>query len=463
MAGGISVSNLNGTIDFSVITDSIISARSAPITQMAGKRSTMSSRSDALKQLNSRLLALKTAATALTDRTTGSGRTATSSATGVVTATAANTAAAGTVAIEVTRLAATLSQASDSFASDQTAVLADGATSATFKLYKGGVATDAEITIDSTNNTLAGLRDAINNAGAGVTAAIVDVAGDGTGNQLVLNSTATGAAGRVELVETTATGTDAKLNLRTLNPPSGDVNDLDARLKINGLAINRPTNTISDAVSGVTFTLKDTGTSSVTVAADSGTLKGKIAAFVDAYNAVEDFIGAQYKADGNGKPTGVLAQDSTLRSVQRDLRDLASVVSNTNGGAFTSLAQVGISRDENGKLKIDQEVINDKLKTSLADVQALFAGKTENDKGLAGSLLTTSDNLSSNVQTSITGYDASVERLTKSIASQQDRLTALRASLNKQFAAADSALSLLNGQNTSLTNILKSLQPKSDQ
>jgi len=465
MAGSFSVSGLGSNIDFSVLTDSIINSRSAPVTQMANKRSVLSSRSDALKQLNSKLLALKDAANGLADRTVGSGRSATSSNANVVTATSSNTAANGTLAIEVTRLAKTLSQASDSFASDQSPVLAGAATTATFKIYKGGVATDTTITIDSTdlqNNTLTGLRDAINAAGVGVTAAIVDVKGDGTGNQLVLNSADTGAAGRVELVETTGTGTDAKLNLRTLNPPSGDFSDLDAELKINGLTVNRPTNTVSDAVSGVTFTLKDVGTSTITVAADSGALKSKIAAFADAYNAVQDFISAQYKADANGKPTGVLASDTTLRAAQGDLRNLVNRVSNTNGGAFSELAQVGISRDENGKLTVDQAILNDRLKNNLTDVQALFAGKTDSDSGLASSLVEASSNMSGSVQTAITGFDASVDRLGNQIADQQARLSALRESLTKQFAIADAAIGQLNGQNTALTNILKSLQPTSN-
>lgn len=464
MAGSFSVSGLGSNIDFSVLTDSIINSRSAPVTQMANKRTTLSSRVDALKQLNSKLLALKDAANGLTDRTTGSGRSATSSNANVISATSSATAANGALAIQVARLAGSLSQASDSFTSDQSPVLAGAATAATFTIYKGGVATDKTITIDSTdlqNNTLAGLRDAINAADAGVTAAIVDVKGDGTGNQLVLNSTATGAAGRVELVETTGTGTDARLNLRTLNPPSGDFSDLDAELKINGLTVNRPTNSFSDAISGITFTLKDVGAATVTVAADSGALKSKIAAFADAYNAVQDFISAQYKADADGKPVGVLASDATLRAAQGDLRNVVNSVSNTNGGAFSGLAQIGISRDENGRLKVDQEILNDRLKNALSDVQALFAGKTDSDSGLASSLVDASSNMSGYVQTAITGFDASIDQLSKHIADQQTRLSALRDSLTRQFAIADAAIGQLNGQNTSLTSILKSLEPKS--
>jgi len=460
---GITFSGIGSNIDFSVITDSIISSRSAPINQLASKRTDYQNRAAALKQLNTQLITLKSSLTALTDQTLGTGIAATSSASDFVTATATNVASSGTIGVQVTRLATALSQSSDSFGATNTSILAGGATTATFELRKGGAVTGTPITIDSTNDSLAGLRDAINAANAGVTATIVDVTGDGTGNQLVLQSTEAGTKGRVELVETTATGTDASLNLRSINPPGGSVADLDAQVKINGLTVTRSSNTISDAVAGVTFTLKAVGSSTVTVAGDSGALKSKIAAFVDAYNTIQDFISAQYKSDANGKPTGVLAKDSTLRVVQNGLRDFTNIAASTNGGAFSGLADVGISRDENGKLKIDQVVLNDKLKTSLSDVRALFAGKTDSSKGLASSLLISSNDLNSNVDAAVSGFDASVKRFSDSIATQQARLAALRTSLTRQFSVADAAIGQLNGQNTALTSVLKALQPTGNQ
>jgi hypothetical protein len=109
-------------------------------------------------------------------------------------------------------LGANWSEASKSFATLETPILAGRAASATFELRQGGASSGKPITINSTNNSLAGLRDAINAAGAGVVASVAD-AGGGAQKRLVLNSTATGAAGRVELVETTATGTGASLAL----------------------------------------------------------------------------------------------------------------------------------------------------------------------------------------------------------------------------------------------------------
>src|SRR4029077_17103635 len=97
------------------------------------------------------------------------------------------------------------------------------------------------------------------------------------------------------------------------------------------------TNTSSDAVTGVTFNLQKVGLATVSVTQASDISNG-LQSFISAYNNVQSFFAAQYKQDGNGKPTGVQAGDSTLRLVQRQLRDPLNSLSTTNGGALTSLS-----------------------------------------------------------------------------------------------------------------------------
>jgi flagellar hook-associated protein 2 len=465
MATGINFNGLGSGIDFSKLSEAILAERARPMTQLQAKSDTFNNRSAALKQLNASLATLAEAANALTNRELGSGRVATSSAVTVATASSASTAAPATLNLTVTRLATSLTQASRVYATSSTAVLAGGATTATFELRKGGAATGTAITIDSANNTLAGLRDAINNANAGVTAAIVDADGSGAQNKLILTSTATGAAGSVQLFETTATGTAADLNLASLNPP-GAINDfsaLDAAFSINGLSVTRSTNTVSDAVSGVTFELKSAGSSTVTVSANTAEVSQKLAAFINAYNNVQDFIAGQYKKDGKGRPTGVLAGDPTLRTVQQQLREAVSASSTTNGGALTELTQIGLGRDADGKLTLDSAVLNGKLSSSFSDVQALLSGKTASQTGLANSIYDSynrlSDKITGVVQTAINGYEDSIKTLDRSIDRQLSILTTLRQTLSRQFAAADAAIGQLNGQGTALSNVLKSLEP----
>lgn len=460
MAAQTSFSSIGSGIDFAAITDATVAVRSRPIIQLASKQAGFRSRVDGLKQLNAKLISFSDAVKALSDKTLGSGKAANSSSANIIIATATTSATNSTTSVEVTRLATSLSQASNSFGSSQTAILANGATSATFELRKGGATTGTAITIDSNNNSLAGLRDAINGANLGISAQIVDISGDGTQNQLVLNSTDTGSAGRIEVVETSATGTLTALNLRNLNTPQGSFSELNAEIKIGGLTVNRSTNTISDAIAGVTLNLKEVGTTKISISNDTAVLKGKIAAFVDAFNGVQDFINTQFKADDKGRPTGALAGDSTLKLAQQELRSVVNKVSSNNGGALKNLTQLGIGRDSSGKLTLDQSIINEQLNNSVADVQALLSGKEATQTGLAKELTSVGENLQTSITQAIAGFDSSIKSIDKTIVAQQERLEAFRASLTRQFSIVDAAIGQLNGQGTALSNVIKSLQPK---
>lgn len=461
--------NFNGIgsgLDFAKLTESILSEKARPLNQLQAKNADNTKRSDALKQLNTKLLALTSAAEALNDRTLGTGRTAGSSTATVATVTATTEAAATSINLSVTRLATSLTQTSRVYGAEDSAVLAGAATTATFELRKGGAASGTAITIDSTNNTLEGLRDAINEADAGVSASIVDIDGTGTQFKLALNSTGTGTTGRVELVETTATGTAADLNLASVNPPGAttDFSALDASFSLNGLALTRSSNTIDDAVTGLTISLKGSGSTALTVTSKTSDINDKLSNFINAYNDVQSFIAGQYTKDGQGRPSGVLAGDATLRSVQRQVREALGGNSTNNGGAFKNLAEIGLSRDDSGKLTLDTTVLNEKLNNNLGDVQALLAGKADGYTGVAKALHNSydklSDDISGVVKTAINGYADSIKRTERNIADQLERLSNLRQSLNRQFSIADAAIGQLNGQSTQLTTILDSLKPK---
>jgi flagellar hook-associated protein 2 len=460
--------NFSGTgsgIDFNTIRDAILTQRSRPVTLLQSKANNYNNRIEALKQLNTALATLTTAAENLTKRDLGSGRSTTTGDANVVTATATSAANLGSYDISVARLATNLTQASRSFPATTAAILAGGATAATFELRKGGAAEGVSITIDSSNNTLAGLRDAINAKNAGVTAAIVDVNGDGTGHQLVLTSKETGASGRVELVETSATGTLADLNLRGVNPPDGDPAKLDASFSINGLSVTRSSNTISDALEGVTLNLRKTGAATVGVT-QSTEIENKLRSFINAYNAVQDFVGNQYKKDSSNRPTGILAGDTTLRAIQQQIRSVVGGVSSGNGGVFENLTQIGITTKDDGQLTLDSTVFNEKLKSSPEDVKALLFGRAEGQKGIFQNFLEMSkgfsDSVTGTVQTAISGYQNSVKSLNASISQRLESLNRLKDSLTRQFAAADAAIGQLNGQGTALTNIIKSLDSNRD-
>ncbi|HEX4949607.1 MAG TPA: flagellar filament capping protein FliD [Blastocatellia bacterium] len=460
MASVANFSGLGSGIDFSKLTEAILAEKTRPISQLQSRSAQISKTNEALKQLNAKLATLTEAANTLTNKELGKGRQASSSATDKILPTVTATAATGTFDVTVTRLATSLAQASRVYAAPSTAILAGGATTATFELRLGDATTGTAITINSANNSLQGLRDAINNANAGVSATIVDTNGSGTQNKLVLTSTATGAAGRVQLVETTATGTGTDLALTSLNPPGAttDFSALDAQFTVNGLPLTRSSNTVSDALTGVTFNLLSSGSANIKVTANTSELENKLKSFITAYNDVQDFISAQYTKDATGRPTGPLVGEATLRSVQTQLRNAVGQSFATNGGTLANLTEVGVGRDDKGRLVLDSKVFNERVKESGIDnVRALFAGKASGDKGIANEIYTSyktlSDDLTGIVRKAITGNEDSIKRLDKSIADQLARVSTLRQSLSRQFAAADAAISQLNSQGTSLTNI----------
>lgn len=465
MANEISFSGVGSGIDFGVIRDAILTQRSRPISLLQGKANDYTARIDALKQLNTALASLTSSAETLTNRDLGTGRSITTGDATIVTASATSAANLGSFDINISRLASNLTQASRSFSSPSAPILANSATTATFELRKGGAAEGVSVTIDSSNNTLEGLRDAINSKNAGITASIVDVNGDGSGHQLVLSSKDTGATGRVELVETTSTGTLTDLNIRSLNPPDSNFANLDASLTVNGLTISRSTNSFSDAVTGVTFNLKKTGSTTIGVT-QSTEIENKLRGFINSYNAIQEIVASQYKKDSKNRPTGILAGDSTLRNVQQQLRDVIGAESSDNGGAFTSLTEIGITKGDDGKLTLDSTAFNEKLRANPEDVKALLYGKTENDQGIfqkfqaASSGL--SDSVTGSVQNAIKGYESSLKNLNETITHRLEAINRLRSSLIKQFSVADAAIGQLNGQGSALTNIIKSLQPISD-
>jgi flagellar hook-associated protein 2 len=454
---GINVSSLGSGIDFSVVTDSIIAQRSRPLRQLAAQQSALRTRNESLRELNTRVSRLSSAVKALTDASAGSGRSVASSSATVATASASGSATVGTFALDVTRVATRSSQASVAFSSSNNPVLAGGATTATFELRKGGAATGPSITISTASNSLTGLRDAINGANAGVTAAILDTTGDGTQNRLVLTSNDTGVAGRVELVETTATGTAAALGLQELNV--ANVAQLNAEFKVNGLTVTRSSNAVSDAVAGVTLSLKATGQTQVTVNADTAPLRGRIVELAEAFNAVQDFVADQFKPNAQGRPSGALAGDSTLRTTLEQLRNVFNQPGGSSNG-IASFGDLGLDRDASGKISIDTQKLNDQLANQAADVVAFFTG-TSDQIGAANRFQSTTQAVSQTITSAINGNNDTVRQLDRSITSQQDRLGALRDSLTRRFAAIDAAIGQINGQGEALSNIVKTLNPDS--
>lgn len=301
------------------------------------------------------------------------------SSSGNVSATAGSGASVGQYSLEVTELAQAHSLSTASFADKNLTSLGTG----TLSIKVGDVTKD--ITIDGSNNTLEGIASAINaEEDLAVNASVIDT---GSGFVLVFAAQNSGTENAVEIsVNDTGDGnsTDA-LGLSQLSF-DGTNNNLtesviakDALFSVNGIPISRQSNTVSDAIDGVTFTLtgKTNGSpATVSVTQDTEQVLERIQNFVDAFNEVKTILNEVTAFDpNNAEETGLLLGDSTVRSINSQLRGvLSQVVPGLDGSSVRSLAEVGISTDrQTGMLSVDDDMFTKALTESPDDVIALFA------------------------------------------------------------------------------------------
>lgn len=241
------------------------------------------------------------------------------------------------------------------------------------------------LTIDSGNNTLAGIRDTINEANFGVTASIVN---DGTGNRLVFTS-ATGAAKSMEVVVTDDGGSGlADLNFNSSSTAMEQSQaGIDTALTVNGLSTTSSDRVISDMVTGLTFNIKKadaSSTVSIDVALDTNSVSEKIQSFVDAFNELKTLTNelTDYDEAGEGEENGILLGDSTVRSIVSQIRTTtAGGIQGLSGSTITALSEIGVtSNSETGLLSYDSSKFISAYNSTPNDMLSLLAtnGSTTN-------------------------------------------------------------------------------------
>jgi len=160
----------------------------------------------------------------------------------------------------------------------------------------------------------------------------------------------------------------------------------DSRIKVDGYPagadewITRSSNTIDDAISGVTLHLHDTGTIQVGLTRDIESLEEKLGKMVDAYNSVVTFIEKKTGYDEETETAGLLMTNSTVRDIKNNLR--MPLIERTDGflidiDAFLMPGQIGLELDRNGVLELDTGVFDEAVAENYMGVLALIgANKT---------------------------------------------------------------------------------------
>lgn len=384
-------------IDVNSIVSSLMSVEKRPLTLFNNQKTAFEAKLSAYGTLKSALSTFQTSVSALASASKFNAQSATSATPSVFTATANGKATIGDYAITVNQLAKSQKIAMDGVA-NTTDVIGTGKLTIAFGSFAPEIISPPtpasftanpdkasfEVTIDSSNNTLAGVRDAINAANGGVTATIVN---DGTANRLVITSKETGEVNglKITVADDDGISTDASgLSRLAYDPLATNGNGknmsqlqapLNALLNIDGIDVVKATNTVSDAIEGVTINLLTTSNNQAVnlgVASDQAKIKESVTAFVDAYNKVMDTLKNLTKYDETGKSSGKLLGDATARSITSQLKSVISKTVDT-GGTITSLTDIGVGFQRDGKLALDSTKLTNAITNNFDDIAALFS------------------------------------------------------------------------------------------
>lgn len=391
----IASAGIGSNLDVNGIISQLMAVEQRPLLALTKQEASYQSKISALASLKGALSGFQTAVRGLSSASNFQTIKSTVADTSVLTASTVSTAAPGSYAIEVKQLA----QAQKLTAAGQantTDAIGSGTITIDFGTISGGTF-DAEtgkytgagfasngsgtktVTIDASNNSLVGIRDAINAANLGVTATIVN---DGSTNpyRLVLTSATAGASNSLKV---SVAGDAGLQNLLNHNPADNAGQNLSqtvaarsALLKVDGLEVSKNSNTISDMIQGVTLNLLKTNEgnpTTLTVTRDTSGIKTSVENFVKSYNDLHKTLKDLASYDSATQKAGVLLGDGAVMSIQRQLRNAFNMPLAGNVGDYKSLPQIGINFQTDGTLALDASKLQAAINAAPQNVVGLFA------------------------------------------------------------------------------------------
>lgn len=468
-----SISGLATGLDTASIISQLMQLERQPETVMQARQTTYQSQISEFQKIESALSSLQDAAQAFSTLDGFKSVKATVADTSVLTATATSSATPGTHTVQVVTLAKNQRQVSTGVASQTDNIFNTG--SFTITDSSGNAKT---VTIAEGQNSLQGIVSAINSSGANVSASIINdgsanpyrlvVTGKDTDNYTIDFSglTTAPAGGTGSLVPTMLGAGDPSYQAGTA-----------ATISVDGVSITRTSNTVTDAIQGVTLNLvKEGATTTVSMTNDTDAITQKINAFVTAYNNVASLINKQSDYNTDTKSAGILSGDATVRTIQSQLQSLMSRTVPGLSGSYTTLSSVGITTDgKTGKLSVDSTKLSTALSSDFNAVADLFTHNATsstslpiNQYGLAeqfNQVIETmvhpyiADGMPDNglIETKIKGLNTSISDIDDQINSMEERITKMQANLQQQFTMMESTVSSLQTQGNTLLSYLNSL------
>ncbi len=437
----ITFSGLASGLDSAALIDQLVAAEKQPAVLLGRKVSDLNRQGSIVDDLVSKLRAFGDRARGLDLASEVRSVRADRSDTSHVGIAVSGTASASTHSLRISATARGQTVTSRTFASDSAGVL--GAGSVTIDTAAGDPVAVSWTATDS----LSAIAARINDANAGATAAVIY---DGTSYRLVASSRQTGTAAAPTFV-------DAGDGLAWSSPANVTAAARDAAFVIDGIAVTRGQNVVSDVLAGVTLTLTaphaaaDPDTT-LSIAADGEAMRDKVKGLIDAYNGVAGALDGQLRYTGVTKGNDTLFGDSTLRQLQGAL---SRVVTDEHGGK--TLAGLGIRLDTTGRLTLDQAKFDAALTTDPAAIESLFVAG-----GLATKIATLSDGYARAgdgvLSTKGKAIDDRTASYQKDIIRIESMATATGDRLRAQFTALERAISTMKMQSSQMLSILGQLQ-----
>ncbi|BDB28471.1 flagellar filament capping protein FliD [Cupriavidus sp. P-10] len=460
----ISSIGIGSNLELSTLLDQLKTAEQAPLTAIDNQAKSYQTKLSAYSQVQSVLAAYQTAAKKLSEAATFGAVKASVGSTDVMSVTTAANAVPGNYSITVNTLATAQSLVSGNVA-DQKAAIGGGEITFDFgkALATGGAATSTKKVTIPAGASLEGVRDAINKAGIGVTASIVN---DGSASpyRLVLTSDKAGTEATMRV-----SSTDAALNNVVAFDPAAapaankmeqKVPPANATLTINGINVVSQSNSVVDAAQGVTMNLSKTGTTSLVVTRDNDAIKASVLAFVTAYNNIQSAAKSLTAFDTDAGTSAALTGDGTLRSIQSSLRSMLGGAMDDGKGGSITLIDIGIAFNKDGTMALDSTKLTKALNDNLGGVTAMFSSTTGNG-GIGKQVNDYVDGLTKTngaLKTAQDGITKTLKDLEDDYDRVQDRVNATIDRYKAQFTQLDMVVAQMNRTSSYLTQQFDALK-----
>ena len=367
---------INSNLDTSGIIDNLVTLQRQPITIVEAKRALEEAKLLSFQDLKDRLQNFKSIVNTLNTESrflTTEGVFSNNSATDtnkVATLTTSSSATSGTFSLVVNNLARETKLLSTGFA-DTSSTLNNGTVSIT-------VGTSVtEITINESNNTLDGLRLAINNSGANVQANFLNDGSASNPVKLVISGTETGSDNAVSIA---ASNTLFGFGQKTPITFSETQAAQNASFVLDGVSVTKADNTVTDVITGTTLQLESAGSGIITLSPDEDAIKEKIQNYVDGFNELMVHLNSELALTESTGETGILFANFTVQNLQQTLRETITDQVQGVTGDFSYLSQIGIKTQSDGTLTIDDGDLSTAIATNIENVTQLFSstGRTTN-------------------------------------------------------------------------------------